>query len=106
MFRGARRVLIPALALFVVLAFPFSVGAIGHLRGSWTAVSVLPDDVTISTAVGGKDGLVYVFGVCQGVCIQTNGIVHSGAPVTRSNRKTSGLSGGPGCFGWLARKVT
>ena len=82
MFRGARRGLIPALALFVVLALPFSTGAISHLRGSWTAVPGLPDDATITTAVGGNDGLLYVFGTCESECIQTNGVVHAGANVT------------------------
>lgn len=82
MFRGARRGLIPALALFVVLAFPFSTGAISHLRGTWTAVPGLPDDATITTAVGGHDGRLYVFGTCESACIQTNGVVHAGANVT------------------------
>jgi hypothetical protein len=82
MFRGARRVLIPVVGLVVVLAFPVGVGAITHLRGTWQSVSSLPDDAIISTAVGGRDGLIYVFGVCQSVCIQTNGLVHAGAPVT------------------------
>src|SRR6185436_9842522 len=82
MFRGARRVFIPVVGLVVVFAFPVSVGALTHLRGSWSGVSALPDDATITTAVGGNDGLLYVFGVCQSLCIQTNGVVHAGAPVT------------------------
>jgi hypothetical protein len=82
MFRGARRVLIPVVGLVVALAFPLAVGALTHLRGSWSQVSALPDDATVMTAVGGNDGLLYVFGICQSFCIQTNGVVHTGAPVT------------------------
>jgi N-acetylneuraminic acid mutarotase len=82
MSRGARHWLVIVAGLVVALAFPLSASALTHLRGSWTHISALPDDATISTAVGGRDGLLYVFGVCSSECIQTNGIVHAGAPVT------------------------
>ena len=82
MFGRARLGLIPAVGLVLALAFPLGATAAPHLRGSWAAVSALPDEATITTAVGGNDGLLYVFGICQSFCIQSSGIVHGGAPVT------------------------
>src|SRR6188474_3283910 len=82
MFGRARLGVIPVVWLAVALAMPTAATALPHLRGAWTAIPALPDDASITTAVGGKDGLLYVFGVCQDFCIQTNGVVHAGAPVT------------------------
>jgi hypothetical protein len=82
MFGRARLGLIPTVWLAVALAMPAPASALPHLRGSWTAVPALPDDASITTAVGGNGGLLYVFGVCQDFCIQSNGVVHGGAPVT------------------------
>jgi hypothetical protein len=82
MFGRARLGLVPLLWLALALAIPEGVSALPHLRGSWTAVPMLPDEASITTAVGGNDGRLYVFGVCQDFCIQSNGVVHGGAPVT------------------------
>ena len=82
MLRRARLGLIPAVGLAVVLAFPLSVGALAHLSGSWSSVPALPDEASINTIVGGHDGQLYVFGVCEDFCIQSNGVVRGGAPVT------------------------
>jgi Galactose oxidase, central domain len=82
MFGRARLGMIPVVWLAVALAMPAAAAALPHLRGTWTAIQGLPDDASIRTAVGGSDGQLYVFGVCQDFCIQTNGVVHAGAPVT------------------------
>lgn len=82
MLGRARLGLIPAVVLALVVAFPVSAGALAHLRGSWTSIPALPDDASITTAVGGHDDLLYVFGVCQSFCIQSNGVVRGGSPVT------------------------
>jgi hypothetical protein len=80
--RLRRAAFVPAIGLAIILAVPLQAAALSHLRGAWTGVSALPDDATINAVVGGNDGLLYVFGVCNDFCIQSNGIVHGGATVT------------------------
>jgi hypothetical protein len=83
--------LIPVLGLVTILSAPVGTIALAHVRGSWSALPELPDEATITTAVGGHNGRLYVFGICQVSCLQTNGIVSHGAPVTYVYNEALGI---------------